>query len=141
MNRPIEYRAWHKGFKEFVTVTGLHYFEGNELSGVSFDSDDVGEQQDIPIKWFDLMQYTGLKDKNGKKIFEGDIVRYANDEESGEGIIEAFFNTVNLHCRWIKQKTERPTLYTSIDYLGCAKEIEVIGNIFENPELLKENHG
>ncbi len=86
-----------------------------------------------------IMQYTGLKDKNGKEIYDGDIVNYSNTLlEIGIGIIEAFFDTTNFHCRWVSQNTEKPSIYTSTDYLGCPSEIEVIGNIYENPELTNQ---
>ena len=69
------------------------------------------------------MQFTGLKDKNGKEIYEGDVVRYsANKEEHISEVvyIESFFG-VEKH--------------TGI--LSSFYPIEIIGNIYENPELLK----
>jgi len=83
-------------------------------------------------------QYTGLKDKNGKDVFEGDIIEYRNDIENGKGIIWHFLDTANLQCEWFEQNTSSPSLFTSIEYLGCSSEIEIIGNIHENLELLKE---
>jgi uncharacterized phage protein (TIGR01671 family) len=121
--REIKFRCWHKSTKDMIYPDRLRELTMNMMSE---DDEDI------------LMQYIDLKDKNGKEIYEGDIIKYYNSiGEYGIGIIESFFDTVNLHCRWIEQKTENPSLFTSIDYLGCSEEIELIGNIYENSELLR----
>ena len=85
-----------------------------------------------------LMQSTGLKDKNGVEIFEGDVVEYIGGTiESGTGIVENIFDTTNLGFRWIKQKTSKLSYIDSVHYYGCASELEVIGNIHQHPELLE----
>ncbi len=72
-----------------------------------------------------LCQYTGLKDKNGKEIYEGDIVRFRSGKH--EGIGKIIYNP--------------PRFEISSEFFlgGKAELIEVIGNIYENPELLEES--
>ena len=77
-----------------------------------------------------IMQYTGLKDKNGKEIYEGDVVK-CHDHPTGiyDGVGEVIFN-----CGYYSVKALLPPLH---DY-GTAWT-EVIGNIYENPELLEQS--
>ena len=72
-----------------------------------------------------LMQFTGLKDKNGKEIYEGDIVKQYKDE--GLGIIK-WINS-GLFCEYQSEEGG----YSELD----IKECKVIGNIYENPEIIK----
>lgn len=114
----LRFRVWHIGKSKMYPVTGLHFFESGELSSISIDTEE-GEKQDIPLMG-PVMQFTGSRDKNGKDIFEGDILDsrlevYWDDEEDG----------------WRLRSLGGPNSFDP-EY----DELEVIGNIYENPELL-----
>lgn len=80
-----------------------------------------------------LGQYTGLTDKNGTKIFEGDIVQYY-----GTYALEVYIENGHTKTRWFDTVTKRE--YTEL-FFGYDEEAygecEIIGNIHDNPELLK----
>lgn len=125
MSRVLKFRIWDKANKEYMRLgaTGLdarngdvidYYNEGNRLGGP---------------EEYDVEQYTGLKDKNGKEIYEGDIVeidKYGKFQIIwNEWVCKFDFDKIG------KREREEPLL--SQDWEQKAK---VIGNIHENPELL-----
>ena len=79
-----------------------------------------------------VCQWTGLTDKNNRKIFEGDICKYYNSEDK-DGIAVIREDYAEWRSGTIRQKE----IMTPLFYLKCSKEWEVIGNIFDNPELLQ----
>ena len=88
-----------------------------------FDSDGKAQQEDVEQET--VGQYTGLTDKNGKKIFEGDIL-----ELDGE---DGFFE--------VEYDDDRAMFVTNGDYTtfyfdNLWNEVEVIGNVYDNPELM-----
>lgn len=126
-------------FRAYDNVTRQMYYDGNLIDGdIMVMNIEGGLQFSNNYNWknedFILMQYTGLKDKNGKKIYEGDIVRYYNDEENG--VFEVKYNSCRFYGLWIQATFT--DISTDLFYLGCSKELEVIGNIYENKELLEE---
>lgn len=83
-----------------------------------------------------LMQYTGLKDKNGKEIYEGDICKFYSYMEEKSKISDVVFIEGGFELR--SSELVREVLeYTKEDKEPKSFNLEVIGNIYENPELLK----
>ena len=89
----------------------------------------------VPVKTETVGQYTGLTDKNGRKIFEGDIVKHYNHcriKEYSEDIGRVFYYAET--CRFLRTSKLFPNDCLEIE---CCCEYEVIGNAYDNPELLK----
>lgn len=83
-------------------------------------------------------QYTGQSDKNGKEIYEGDIVKATEEEEFGGGIIVAPISWHHESGWCVFDNYENAGRAHGLDIAwGGWKSVEVIGNVFENPELLK----
>ena len=120
--REIKFRAFHKKYNQMFDVDSL----GLGIVDGTIMRIDGGGHYSLWLKEVDLMQYTGLKDKNGKEIYEGDIVRVIVDDRYPEGIGSV---------EWEASSCEFTFGF------GTASEVhwshEVIGNIYENPELLK----
>ncbi|CUM74479.1 YopX protein [Blautia hydrogenotrophica] len=95
---------------------------------------ECGEPPDILLRCEihpeTLCQYTGLHDKNGKKIWENDIIRVENSADEGTGQVE-FYGGM-----WYVDKGVNNSLYDIMMYDDEA-EVYTVGNIFDNPELLK----
>ena len=124
--RELKFRAWIKGYNCYADVLG---FEQGKLF-VQFQSGERAQHRlYVPIEDSVLEQYTSLKDRNGKEIYEGDIVniqgiKYYVDFEYGG----FWFNNDNL-----KWKANRP--FTHFQEIN---DTEVVGNVHENPDLLEE---
>jgi uncharacterized phage protein (TIGR01671 family) len=106
--REIKYRAWNKDFQEMI-------YDSNER----IFSNHLEEN---------LMQYTGLLDKNGVEIYEGDIVKYNLSFPVGE-IVFNRDRFIPIYDRSSYDEWE-------LDFWRISDKCEVIGNIYENPELL-----
>ena len=95
-------------------------------------NDYIGQNViDRPIIPKTLGQYTGLIDKNGKKVFEGDIIRNTDDNNIA---VVSWYEEHAAFMLYIKKQNKIYFLYDN-----NFKLIEVIGNIHDNPELLKEH--
>lgn len=131
MSREIKFRAWNVTQSKMLNNVGVHpdlamdlsaddeYYKTNEdgryLIGLGFDN-------------YKVMQYTGLKDKNGKEIYEGDIMQG----------ITGYISTIVFHegifcCRAENDHPNKGHMMS----LSMVDTSAVIGNIYENPELLK----
>lgn len=159
--KELKFRAWDKKKKKMILVDsidfegGVYYSTGPCINLEIYDA-PCG-QDDIPMKQVVLMQYTGLKDKNGKEIYEGDIIAIPDEEvvpilDDGSGPLEPFahitsviFTPLAVFGVKIEDGTSRCLLQNGIysfyeiqEDVGISiDEIEVIGNIHKNPEFLE----
>ena len=120
--REVKFRIWDKHFKKFVHNFYFINITDNLLS-LCQDEDYV------------VQQYTGFKDKNDKEIYEGDIIKCVVGEDSDEPWIYHDEIIYENGCFWTKAITDKLERNEEL-YITGVDEDEVIGNIFENPELL-----
>jgi len=128
--REIKFRAWDKVKKEWIPISSLECFHTGEVLQVK----RMWNRKHFSIKSdCILVQFTGLKDKNGKEIWEGDIVQF-NDYEWEEYKGRKIF-TVELGIPrfWLKEEL----FGYEGELLKEPENCKVIGNIYENPELLE----
>lgn len=124
MSRPIKFMAWNKPTQKIFIVTSLIYDCDQGLTYVM-----EGDGYLHPIWDVELMQSTGLHDKNGKEIYEGDVLKVFSCA-GAPSLTCLIFWDLKLGA-WMGGKS------LSL-YLGRIHDIgEIIGNIYENPELLE----
>jgi len=127
--REIKFRVWDKGLKQMIYLSEPEVVN-DDFSAIVFKLRDYFASAFSSDKMEDLelMQYTGLKDKNGREIYEGDIVT----------MIDEFRRIPVLGVvRWDKKNCAFVLSESYSSHL-LNETIEVLGNIYENPELLRE---
>lgn len=157
--REIKFRAWHKEKKIIGNVLGIDILHKEMF----FSNENVNCYEHADFKDIELMQYTGLKDKNNKEIYEGDIL--LSSDENGIFLISIDFGYPNIEysnmLTGFQIKTEITLSnsqyfeYFSNNLIELISKYNIpikednntkyisdgwwiLGNIYENPELIKE---
>lgn len=139
MSRVIRFRAWMKEERQMVMVAQID-FTFDLVTGYrvwkSTGPDEETRMYEESSKC-ELMQFTGLHDKNGKEIWEGDVVRYPSGEvasvywsEVREGVMPCYA------LEPVYRESFDDSFAPALDH-DTYHRLEVIGNIYENPEFIQ----
>ena len=133
MTREIKFRVWDKIMEDIAPLVELH----SDWVAIPIMDEDGGHLEQRKLEDVELMQFTGFKDKNGKEIYDGDIITFTEvDEDSCMGKEYTYTGKVE----WIDEISQWRFIYPSgqrtelhfIIQLPTIKSCEVIGNIYEN---------
>lgn len=137
--RELKFRAW---FEEKPIWCNQMFYSDEEPAGLGDWFSEVQIEQENVI----IMQYTGLKDKHGKEIYEGNVVKVQDPIEthtSHNSIVYFDSEGARINYHPVHKKIDKCFVLRQLsDYLDIREQdnptCEIIGNIYENPELLKE---
>ena len=118
------FRAWHKTWEEMGKVKRIRFGDDGNVTTVLFKDETLGAN--LKIDEIELMQSTGLLDKNEQEIFEGDILK--DGSEYGRAVYDPDRTMWRVYGKDFD------------DALSDWWTGRVVGNIYENPELLEADH-
>ena len=125
-----KFRAWHNELGRMMSISDM-WFNVDSLGEIGLNDAVMNDYITVSPDEIELMQSTGLKDKNGKEIFEGDIVDY----KGREAVVKWHGSYASFIYRFVDGLKERVSEWDPL-FLACY-HFEVIGNIYENPEFLE----
>lgn len=132
--REIKFRAWNKNDKRIFIDPQMIDFYNKKIGYMQYQTEYMPDTSySIPVgfeefEYSELMQYTGLKDEYGDEIYEGDIVTLHNSR------YKVIFNMEQARFVLRDDKFEMEIPFTN----NNNERMEIIGNIYENPELMEE---
>jgi len=136
--RRIKFRAWDKKLKVMINPDYSDWEDFMiEPDGTVFRSYEYGTYETYRTKEkvdYELMQYTGLKDKNGKDIYEGDILKINGGAKDFMVTVTFEYGCFGVRGKVFQDNHNELKYYTDLDF--CS--VEVAGNIHENPTLVNK---
>ena len=139
MNREIKFRAWNSSKKEMYLNCGVHPHLLSDLSAEDdyYEKHDEGRYIVHEDDCYKVMQYTGLKDKHGVEIYEGDIVKALTvDVIRPQDAWKCKDKYITSSIYWDSNMCAFETDFNCFMPFESEKLVEVIGNIHQNPNLL-----
>lgn len=132
MKREIKFRAWDSVNEKWLWP----YPDGFSVIGEVTVFDLLKQQTPEPDIYggIEICQFTGLHDKNGQEIYEGDIIQMKDEFNTKYNRLVVY---VNQSGRYHLEKTLYENIREAITDIAGRNRAEIIGNIYENPELLK----
>ena len=134
----LRFRAWDKEEKEWLSIRTIGFNDDGSLwylqawDETEKDIDPPYFDEDLGVKW-ELLQSTGLKDKNDVEIFEGDIIE---EPYSSSPFRNSTLRSIEMYQgAWVARDIKEPVLGEISVSLSILRGSKVIGNIYENEDL------
>jgi len=124
----IKFRAWHRELGRMMSIKNM-WFQDSHIEELELNDAIMNDYITVSPDEIELMQSTGLKDKNGKEIFEGDVVKMAKDVYSEP----TYYEVVRHRGGAYRLESKQHGCELWLRHTDC----EIVGNVYENPELFE----
>ncbi|AVP40403.1 hypothetical protein HOS99_gp166 [Staphylococcus phage phiSA_BS1] len=131
----LKFRAWDKKHNEMIRVISIN-FDEKFIRGLTAVESNLDMESSYNFEDIELMQSTGLKDKDGVEIFEGDIVE---EPYNCSAFRNNTLRSIEMYNgAWVARDVKEPVLGEIAIITTILRGAKVIGNIYENEDLLEE---